>query len=162
MDATWTMESTPTRIVRWKNNIVYHFHADRTSKEDRLQFVRRQWWQRNYATWPEVYTPETVTSEFVEKYTNRTDKNIKWAYHTLSWEDKVVENKFIEAREYYLVNHLAYLETEEEKESEKLLAKKLFQVLTADCYKILELLENQRVTVLYKSPSEPECQLVWV
>jgi hypothetical protein len=162
MDATWTMESTPTRIVRWKNNIVYHFHADRTSKEDRLQFIRRQWWQRNYATWPEVYTPETVPSEFVEKYTNRTDKNIKWAYHTLFWEDKVVENKFIEVREYWLVNHLAYLETEEEKESEKLLAKKLFQVLTADYYKRLELLENKRVTVLYKSPSDSTCQLVWV
>ena len=73
-----------------------------------------------------------------------------------------MEKNYIVAREYCLVNHLAYLETEEEKESEKLLAKKLFRVLTADCYKILELLENKRVTVLYKSPSDSTCQLVWV
>ncbi len=60
------------------------------------------------------------------------------------------------------MQHLAYLETKEEKESERLLATKLFRVITEDCHKVLELLENKRVTVLYKSPPEPECCLIWV
>ena len=162
MDATWTMESTPTRIVRWKDNIVHHFHSDKTSRAERLQFVRRQWWQRKYAALPEVYTPATVPSEFVEKYTNRTENNIQWVYHTLSWEDRFLEKKYSAAWDYCLVQQLAYLETKEEKESERLLATKLFRVITEDCHKVLELLENKRVTVLYKSPPEPACRLIWV
>ncbi len=63
-----------------------------------------------------MYTPETVPSEFVEKYTNRTEKNIQWVYHTLSWEDRFLERNYSEAWDYCLVQHLAYLETKEEKE----------------------------------------------
>ena len=161
MDATWTMESTPTRIVRWKDNIVNHFHSERTSRADRLQFVRRQWWQRDYAALPEVFTPETVPSEFVEKYTNKTEKNIQWWYHTLSWEDRFLEGNYSVAWGYSLEQHLTYLETEEERESERLLARKLVRVITDDCYKILELLENKKVTVLSRSPPEPKRRLIW-
>jgi hypothetical protein len=109
-----------------------------------------------------VFTPETVPSEFVEKYTNKTEKNIQWWYHTLSWEDWFLEGNYSVAWKYSLEQHLTCLETEEERESERLLAKKLFRVITDDCYKILELLENKKVTVLYKSSPDPPCRLVWV
>ena len=161
MDASWTMESTPTRIVRWKDNIVNHVHSERTSRPDRLHFVRRQWWQQQYAALPEWYTPETVPSDFVEKYTNRTEKNIQWVYHTLAWEDRFLERNYSASLDHCLVQHLSHLETEDEKETERRLAKKIFQVVTEDCFKILELLDNKKVTCLYSSPPEQVRRLVW-
>ncbi len=78
--------------VRSGNRRIYHLHATRTQLQDRLQFIRRQWWIYNARVPHEQIIPESVPRWILEKHP-RVDENTECVYHSREWERTVMHRE---------------------------------------------------------------------
>jgi hypothetical protein len=126
-----------------------HICANTLNSDDKVQFVRRDWWYYNFGAFPEGLNQELVPLSIRQTFLSETE----YVYYRRRWERAIVLGES-QAFVTFLLKQEPSALSEDRKAIEREVVPKLFNILALDC----ELLEVFNIEDCSEDTGYSRCQ----